>query len=195
MDWSLIIAAATLSTVPATIWLSREQLRHQRQYDQAQQVALMFQKVGTRVFTREGYAGEEVAIGLRYNGFKKLHGLNVSIVDGNEHTQIGPSQSLEPGESLGPMYLEILSSDLAGVHLHVAWQTPHPRPQHGGLRYQALRLGLEEELQEWRWLPFETVLRRLRLPVGYWHKVRKVPGDDKSFPGWPHGEPSSKADW
>ena len=171
--------------------------RRSRQYDNAHQSVLTFEMLGgpdCNLEDPELY--EKVGIDLTYRGFESRRGIRVCLVFEEGYFWILSNDlSLDPGESLGPKYLNILRSALPGVRLHISWPTPHPSMHRKGLRYQALRLGLNQELQEWRWYRFESLRRRFRRPLGKWKTVKNPLADPKHLPGWPYGRAAKTIGW
>lgn len=139
---------------------------------------------------------ETVSIGLHYRGFEPLRSVRFCLLfEGGYYWRIVGDVTLAPGEEAGPKYLEIPRSALPGLRLHVSWPTPHPSTRRRGLRYQALRVNLNHELEEWRWFWPESLLRRLKLPLGRWRKVNNPQTSEKSMPGWPHGRAAKTIEW
>nr|DAY09719.1 MAG TPA: hypothetical protein [Caudoviricetes sp.] len=192
-----IAALITAITGLAALLLGIKQLQHDRQYDGAHQTSIEFQRAGQpiqRSTDPEPY--DVIRVAIRHRGFETLHGVRTSLVwENGAHWDLHPETHLHPGETLGPKHLEIPCSDLDKVHLHVVWQTPHPAIQRNGIRYQALRMNLAQEAQQWQWHPFENLRRHLHRPVGKWKPLHHQPSDEKTFPGWPNGMPAKTIDW
>ena len=177
-------------------YLGIRQDRHARQYDGAHQSTLGLVPIGLVTHdSSQPEPSERVAVSFRHQGFSTRHGITVCLtLDDGSFLLLARGISLQPGEEFGPKYLEIPRSDLQGLHLHVSWPSPHPSLRRRGLRYQALRADPFGELQEWRWHSFESLWRRLRLPLGKWKTVKNPPTDPKSMPGWPLGKAANASD-
>ena len=199
MNWDISDASGVLSAVFGLFayLVGRQSFRHQQQYEGAYQTTITFQTVGVvSHYPSEDELKETVSIAVHYRGFETLRGVRVCLLfNEGYYWLLAKDLSLEPGEEFGPKYLEIPRSDLAGLRLHVSWPTPHPSTRRKGLRYQALRVSLDHELEEWRWLWGEWILRKLKHPFGWWKKVKRPPTSEKSFPGWPHGRPAVVKSW
>lgn len=191
--------SGVLSTLFAILafWIGRQSLKHELQYESAYQTTVTFQTLGVVWHdSSEPEPKETVSIGLHYRGFEPLRNVRFCLLfeDGYYWRIIG-DVTLAPGEEAGPKHLEIPRSALAGLRLHVSWPTPHPSTRRKGLRYQALRASLDQELEEWRWHWFESTRRRLKLPLGQWKKVQNPQTSEKSMPGWPLGQPAVVKSW
>lgn len=196
IEWSLVVSAISLGFAPLTVWLAREQLRHAKQLDGAQQISLRFERVGIAFSDpQRDIRRDKVAIGLSYSGFNPLRGIAVHVLCGSQQISVEGPHLLAPGEERGPIYLELPHNDLEKAHLHVAWQSPHPSQSRGGLRYQAVRMNLNQEVQQWRWHRCEAVRRACKKPLGKWKKIRKLHSSQKNFPGWPDGNTTRHAKW
>ena len=192
-----ITALISAITGLAALLLGIKQLQHARQYDGAHQIAMGFSNYGTpTVISGMKEPIDEIEIQLHYRGFQPLYGVKMSLLwDNGEHWDLCPETQLQPGEKFGPKVLKIPCSDLDKVHLHVAWQTPHPAILKNKIRYQALRMNLAQEAQQWRWRPFEHLHRRRHSPLGKWKAIHNSPTDQQNFPGWPHGPAAKTIDW
>ena len=198
--WSIIAEPDNFLTVLfgfGGFYLGFKQDRYARQYDGAYQNVVELQTLGVVTHNAEqSEPTETVAISFRYRGFETRHGIRLCLTfEEGYFWLLKKDIDLAPGEEFGPKYLEIPRSALPGIHLHVSWPSPHPSLRRRGLRYQALRLNLRHELQEWRWGYFEGLRRRFRRPLGKWKTVENPPLDPKSLPSWPHGRAAKTMDW
>ena len=200
MDTNIVSTiSGVLSTLFAILafWIGRQSLKHDLQYESAYQTTVMFQTIGmVRHDSSEPEPKEKVSIGLHYRGFEPLRDIRFCLLfEDGYYWRIGGDVTLAPGEEVGPKYLEIPRSALEGLRLHVSWPTPHPSTHRKGLRYQAVRVNLNHELEEWRWGHFEGLRRRFHLPLGKWRTVKNPPVDPKSLTNWPHGRAAKTIDW
>ncbi|WP_175973576.1 hypothetical protein [Corynebacterium sp. Marseille-Q2823] len=200
MDDGIFFAIATLLSPLfglAGFVIGLREDRRVRQYDNAYQNVLTFQTLGSssQVSQHPG-SFEKIGVNLHYRGFEPQRGIRVCLVfEEGYFWLLSNDLSLEPGESLGPVYLDVLRSTLPGLRLHISWLTPHPSMHRKGLRYQALRLSPNQELQEWKWYRFESLRRKLHRPLGKWKTVKNPSTSTKSLPGWPDGRAAKTIDW
>lgn len=178
-------------------YLGVKQNRHARQYDGAYQNVVELQTLGVATFNSEKpESTEKVAVRFLYRGFDTRRGIRICLTFAEGYFWLlGKDIDLAPGEEFGPKYLEIPRSALPGLHLHISWPSPHPSLRRKGLRYQALRLNLRHELQEWRWGHFVGLRRRFGRSLGRWKTVKNPEIDPKGLPGWPHGRPAKTIEW
>lgn len=200
MDDGILFAIATLLSPLfglAGFVMGLREDRRVRQYDNAYQNVLTFQTLGSpNSALQHSDRLERVGVDLKYRGFELQRGIRVCLVfEEGYFWLLSKDLSLEPGESPGPIYLDVPRSTLPGLRLHISWPTPHPSMHRKGLRYQALRLSLNQELQEWRWHRFESLRRKFHRPLGKWKTVKNPATDPKSLPGWPDGRAARTIDW
>lgn len=178
-------------------YLGLKQNRHARQYDGAYQNVIELQKLGLVIhYEEQPEPIEKVTVRFQYRGFETRRGIRICLTFAEGYYWLlAKDIDLSPGEEFGPKYLEIPRSALPGLHLHVSWPSPHPSLRRKGLRYQALRLNLRHELQEWRWGHFEGMRRRFGRTLGRWKTVKNPEVDPKGLPGWPHGRPAKTIEW
>lgn len=198
-DGILFAIAALLSPIfgLAGFVMGLREDRRVRQYDNAYQNVLTFQTLGSPSSAlQHSDRLEKIGVDLQYRGFEPQRGIRVCLVfEEGYFWLLANDLSLEPGESPGPVYLNVPRSTLPGLRLHISWATPHPSVHRKGLRYQALRLSLNQELQEWKWYRFESLRRKFHRPLGKWKTVKNPSTDPKSLPGWPNGRAAKTIDW
>lgn len=200
MDDGILFAIATLLSPLfglAGFVIGLREDRRVRQYDNAYQNVLTFRALGSPspALPHSGSL-ERIGVDLQYRGFEPQRGIRVCLVfEEGYFWLVCNDLSLAPGENLGTVYLNVLRSTLPGLRLHISWPTPHPSMHRKGLRYQALRLSLNQELQEWKWYRFEGLRRKLHRPLGKWKTVKNPTTSPKSLPGWPYGRAAKTIDW
>ena len=137
--WSIITEPDIFLTAlfgAGGFYLGLKQDRYARHYDGAHQTSIQFQRTGEHIQrSTDPEPYEVIRVTICYRGFDTLHGVRTSLVwENGAHWDLYPETHLHPGETLGPKDLEIPCSDLDNVHLHVAWQTPHPTIRGNRLR-------------------------------------------------------------
>lgn len=201
LDYDLLISLVALSFAPITVWLARAQLAHARDSEIGRSLGIEFQKTGELVNDNAGEVVNDnvvVAVQLTNMGIATIPKLECSIVEGVHHWELDPVYGLAPGEHTAVVRLELERISLDDVFLHVAWPVPETLGKRKGLRYQAVRMNLDQELQRWRWKPMARVFRGLdkgRRPMGVWKSFSPRSYSAKNLPGWPVGSPVGSLSW
>ena len=195
MDWSLVLSAVGLGFAPFTVWLARKQLIQAQQAETALSIGLTCSYQGDTV--ENGKSRFSIfLIEIENLGLSPLRALDCTVVKKNGYTKLGDRADLFPGETLGPLYLDISKNDLEESYLHVAWLVPHRQRGYNGVRYEAVRLKFGSEVpQRWRWFPFQRPRQRLHLQLGKWIDAPHRSFDGKNLPGWPFGRSLEKVSW
>ena len=188
MDWNLVVATASLSFAPITVWLTKKQLQQSRLKDSAYSLRIRLKQA------------EHLSLHVIHTGINPLHRVEVWATFGEKQTLLREALKFEPGDELTAPGLSRRPDAVS-----VFWFAPHPKEP--GIRAQAVRVlyqdGHENQAEYWKYywwshirLDFRSHLNRrwsLKLeekkthfPMGRWSRLpRRVdrPGDR---PGWPN---------
>lgn len=185
-----MVSAISLGFAPVTVWLAREQLRYSRRVETAFSLAVVFSATGVVI-----NGGRQVSVTVANRGAASVENLVACVVHGDSHVDIEPAVSLRPGARLDLGGLTLPSTFQGELFLHLSWPEPRSGKPIGGVRYQAVRIALDGEIQLWRWSRLVWFRRFLGFPLGRWkvHKPRRI--SPRMLPGWPHGPAESDARW
>ncbi|MER0089708.1 hypothetical protein [Corynebacterium sp. KPL2680] len=188
MDWNLLVATASLSFAPITVWLARKQIQLEKIKATSYSIHISLQKA------------EHLSLFVEHNGISTLHHFSVWLKSGEKHQLQHECPTFEPGVVLETPNLHHYPDEVL-----VTWFVA--RRSGKGLQAQAIRvryqLHQKNRVEEWKyywWTSIRLAIRKrlskrwsqkleetpTKVPTGYW-KTRRLdinrPGDR---PGWPN---------
>lgn len=188
MDWNLVVATASLSFAPITVWLTKKQLQQSRLKDSAYALQIRFDKA------------EDLSLHVAHTGITPLHRVEVWATFGEKQTLLREALKFELGDEL-----TVPSLSRRPDAVSVFWFAPHPKEP--GIRAQAVRVlcqdGQANQAEYWkyywwshirsgfrshlnRWWSLKLEEKKTRFPMGRWSRLplrADRPGDR---PGWPN---------
>lgn len=188
MDWNLLVATASLSFAPVTVWLAKKQIKLEKV------------KATSYSINIELRQSEQLDLLVKHNGISTLHRFSVWIRNGEKHQLLHESPKFESGD-----LLETLNLSRSPDEVLVTWFVP--RRSGKGLQAQALRvryrLKQRNRVEEWKyywWTPLRLGIRRrlskrwskkleeipTKAPIGYWKPRRPYVDRPGDRPEWPN---------
>ncbi|MCX7491504.1 hypothetical protein OS127_03040 [Corynebacterium sp. P6129] len=191
MDTNLITSAITVIPSVFAIWFAREQLRYERQKDNAHDLDIEYEE--TLCLIKDGEYYQQMEVGIVNNGIIPIHNLSCAITfnypsGGWASEAIGDARILMPGDEIWCTSILIPAEHLNCSHLHVSWIAPPQPSLLGNSQYRAVRLPSTGGPWEiWKWYRAFNIRRRLNLPTGKWIKAKpkNIFFTDKHLPEWP----------
>lgn len=188
MDWNLLVAIASLSFAPVTVWLAKKQLQQSQLKDSAYALQIRVDEA------------EDFSLHVVHTGITPLHRVTVWATFDEKQIPLREALKFELGDELTVSNLSRRPDAVS-----VFWFAPHPKEP--GIRAQAFRVhyqdGKENQAEYWKyywWSYIRSALRsrlnrswslkleekKTHFPMGRWSRLPlrvDRPGDK---PGWPN---------
>ncbi|MCK7676396.1 hypothetical protein [Corynebacterium pygosceleis] len=184
MVTTLITAAITVIPSVFAIWFAREQLRYERQKDDA--IGLNVTYVHSCDFHSDENSYKEMQLAIRNDGLTTFRELRCALMFGELAEEIGGPHTLNPGEKLGPTYILIREEEFDSSYLHVSWITTPRSTAHENIQPQAIRFPSNEgPYEKWKWHRFPKIHLVRKKPIGRWVPSESEEYSNREMPGWP----------